>query len=337
MEAPPPTLSTPTPGAVESTPAPQPDPAPAPALGGGLGGSSSRPSRERKQVCRLTIGEPKKKTKLEIKSGKGVKLGEIPNVAFRIGKFTRKDDFLKKIHNLLYRKPGAYLVIKKNILEFSGFFYEESLAQAELEKDTNKLAGFTVEELNLLLDTFDLPRGKGDDAKKGGKVNRILDFLSSPKVMSDKDLATMESKKKMKRKRAAGRKKKKKSASAAAKKGKAEGPKKKAKKKAKPTTLADDSSDDEYSSSSDGGEDEASESESSDDSAPLLPLKKTPEHVTPDALKKEIRHILKSVDLSTFSLKDMMQKLSAEFGGADLKPHKPFIKEQVSIGLSQLS
>lgn len=233
----------------------------------------------------MTIGEPKKKTKLEIKSGKGVKLGEIPNVAFRIGKFTRKDDFLKKIHNLLYRKPGAYLVIKKNILEFSGFFYEESLAQAELEKDTNKLAGFTVEELNLPLDTFDLPRGKGDDAKKG----------------------------------------------------KAEGPKKKAKKKAKPTTLADDSSDDEYSSSSDGGEDEASESESSDDSAPLLPLKKTPEHVTPDALKKEIRHILKSVDLSTFSLKDMMQKLSAEFGGADLKPHKPFIKEQVSIGLSQLS
>jgi len=291
-------------------------------------------------VSRLTSEEPRKKAKLEIKAGAGAKLGDIPNVAFRVGKFTRKDDFLKKIHNLLYRKPGAYLVIKRNILDFSGFTYAEASAAAEVEKDTQKLLGYTVEELNLVLDTFDLPRGKGDEAKKEGKVKRILDFLSRPKVMSDKDLAAAETKKKLKRKRATERRKKKKASGAKGAKKKAAagggggGSAKKAKKKPAITSLGDESSDEEESGS---GSESESESDSSGDDLPLVPVKKGPEHVNDASLKKEIASILKTVDLSAFSLKDMMKQLSAEFGGADLKPHKPFIKEQVALCLAELS
>ena len=68
----------------------------------------SRPTRERKQVSRLTSEEPRKKAKLEIKAGAGAKLGDIPNVAFVVAKFKGKDDFLRKIHILLFRKPGTF-------------------------------------------------------------------------------------------------------------------------------------------------------------------------------------------------------------------------------------
>ena len=104
-----------------------------------IGAPRGRASRERKQTQRLVLDEPKEKKGLEIKTGKGTKLADIPNVAFLVGKFNRKDDFLKKIHNLLYRKPGAYLVIKKNILAFSGFAYDEDKREAEMTKDASKL------------------------------------------------------------------------------------------------------------------------------------------------------------------------------------------------------
>merc|ERR1712216_370929 len=175
-----------------------------------IGAPRGRASRERKQTQRLVLDEPKEKKGLEIKTGKGTKLADIPNVAFLVGKFNRKYDFLKKIHNLLYRKPGAYLVIKKNILAFSGFAYDEDKREAEMTKDASKLDAFKVDELNLLLDTFDLPRGKGEESKKEGKIKRILDFLTSPKVTSDKDLAALEEKKRLQRKRKAERNKKKK-------------------------------------------------------------------------------------------------------------------------------
>ena len=224
------------------TPAPA-APAPAPAPAGA--GVSRRPTRDRKQVNRLTVDEIKKPTKLEIKSGKGTKLGDIPNVVFRVGKINRKDDFLKLVHRLLYKKPGTYLVVKKNIFEFSGF---TDTSPAALSKVSDKLSTLKVEELNLLLDTFDLPRGKGEEALKDGKIKRIVAFLLEPRVMSDKDLQEVETKKKLKRKRSAERKKKKKSKKTTSSKGKtgdgSDSKKKKRVKKSKPTSLADDDDDD---------------------------------------------------------------------------------------------
>ena len=42
------------------------------------------------------------------------------------------------------------------------------------------------------------------------------------------------------------------------------------------------------------------------------------------------------MDLTAFSLKNLMARLSEEFGGADLKPHKPFIKEEVQRALADI-
>ena len=276
---------------------------------------------------------PKEKRKLEIVHGGGTRLGDIPNVAHLVGKFKRKDEFLKKVHALLFRKPGAYLTVKKNILEFSGktaLYSNPESGEKERQKDATKLDSFKVKELDLVLDTFDLPRGKGEQAKKEGKVARILDFVMKPSAREGaRDLAGAEEKKKLQRKRKAERGKRKRTAAAGAARGKkrAAGPKAAGPKvsKAQFTSLGSDSD-------SDSGSGSDYESDSEDDT-PLVPAKK---EVTEAALRQEIVPILRQVDLTAFSLKNLMARLSEEFGGADLKPHKPFIKEEVQRALADI-
>ena len=52
--------------------------------------------------------EEKTKEAFVVRAGEGAKLGDIPNVAFVVAKFKGKDDFLRKIHILLFRKPGTF-------------------------------------------------------------------------------------------------------------------------------------------------------------------------------------------------------------------------------------
>jgi len=66
----------------------------------------------------------------------------------------------------------------------------------------------------------------------------------------------------------------------------------------------------------------------SEDNEPLS-AKAEKEESFEEKLQKSIVATLTKEDLSTFSLKDMLKKLSAEFDGKDMKPHKAFIKEQV--------
>lgn len=64
--------------------------------------------RERKPVQRLEIADKrtKAKSKIDAGTGKGVKLGEIPNIGYRLSKLTGADDVCKIIHNLLYRRTA---------------------------------------------------------------------------------------------------------------------------------------------------------------------------------------------------------------------------------------
>ena len=64
--------------------------------------------RERKPVQRLEIADSRTKTKAKIdaEAGKGVKLGSIPNISYKLSKLTGADDVCKIIHNLLYRRSG---------------------------------------------------------------------------------------------------------------------------------------------------------------------------------------------------------------------------------------
>ncbi|KAG8458146.1 hypothetical protein KFE25_011677 [Diacronema lutheri] len=109
--------------------------APAPvADGDGVGASAAgrragRPSdvagmRERKAVVRLEVAIPEA-SPLVIVPGRGWKLGEIENVAVRIGKLPSKSDVLKRLHSLVYGRPGAAAVLKRNLREFSGFDSDE--------------------------------------------------------------------------------------------------------------------------------------------------------------------------------------------------------------------
>ena len=292
-----------------------------------IGAPRGRASRERKQTQRLVLDEPKEKKGLEIKTGKGTKLADIPNVAFLVGKFNRKYDFLKKIHNLLYRKPGAYLVIKKNILAFSGFAYDEDKREAEMTKDASKLDAFKVDELNLLLDTFDLPRGKGEESKKEGKIKRILDFLTSPKVTSDKDLAALEEKKRLQRKRKAERNKKKKTGATKKSKTakKAAAPKSRA---AKPLVTSLAAEDDEDDDDDEGDASSSSEDESSDDE-PLV-------YKTESKMFARLKEILKTSDLNVSTAKSIRRQLEAELD-RDLSEFKPLIKLEIEKYLQGVS
>ena len=150
---------------------------------------------------------------------------------------------------------------KKQILAFSGLPHKSEAV--EVEKDVKKLEGYKVDELNRLMDVLDIPRG---DAKKEGKIARIMDFLKDPKVMSQKNKAEKKTKTK-KRKKAMGAKR----TTGAAAPGGAKKP------RAAVTSLADDDDDEDSSTSS--------ESDSEGDLIPLVPRKKTPQEVNPDSLK----------------------------------------------------
>ena len=81
----------------------------------------TRQKRERKQTAFLGAGDaddaPARK-RVEFKPGRGTKLADIPNVAFRLSKISRKDDILKFIYRVLYKGVGKQMTIKKDIGEF---------------------------------------------------------------------------------------------------------------------------------------------------------------------------------------------------------------------------
>ena len=288
----------------DPAPAPTPDPDPTPAAAAAAPAPAAapvetttptrRPSRDRKQVERLVDAEVKEKSAFVIPTGSGTRLGDIPNVADRVSKFHRKDEYLKKIHNLLYRKPGKFMVIKKNILDFSGFAYADPAA--ERVRDRAKLSSFKVDELNTLLDTLDMTRGTGEDAKKDGKIERVLDFLDAPRLMAKGERA-------WKAQATKGGPKRKRKSGAAKAKAAGGGPPKasKASKKPKVQSLAD--------------------SDSEDD----LPLVRGPSKAT---IKEEVARVLKAADLASFSLKDLIRTLTDKFE-CDMKQHKPLIKDFV--------
>lgn len=206
--------------------------------------------------------------------GKGTKLRDIPNVAFKMSKISGRDELMESLHNIMYRRKGVATTRKKAILDFNGFAFSTESEEKEIEARKASLGKWKLDLINKLMDTLDIPRGSGD---KGTKIDRVVDFLKKPEQKSEVDLAAKEAakKEKVKRKReraAAQKAKKQKSKKRKATTGdKAAASKKKAKKE-----------DDTGSES----ESEAEESESASESEEeVLPTKKV--KTTPGAGKKE--------------------------------------------------
>lgn len=245
------------------TPATKPKPTPASASTG----TGGRVRRERKQVEFFAPVEAAKKEVEEVLAvgqGSGTKLRDIPNIAYKMGKLTGRDELIEGLHNVLFRRKGAATQRKKAVLDFSGFAFAEDQKEKELEARRASLGKWKLELVHRAMDLLDLQRGSGD---KAAKVDRILEFLQEPKPLSDVDLASKEAskkeKEKAKRERAAAKKEKAKKEKEKAKKEKA-GKRKSggsAGRPAKKAKKAADEEDEEPEEESEAEEEEASEEE----------------------------------------------------------------------------
>ncbi|KAL3135074.1 hypothetical protein ABBQ32_008019 [Trebouxia sp. C0010 RCD-2024] len=305
---------------------PKPKGSPAKAKASELAHSEERPSgrRERKQTA---FFQPEKKTeteKLEIREGKGTKLGEIPNVAFHLSKVTGRHELLEDLHQILYGRKGKLTTRKKDIQAFSGFTFADDQEEAEREKAKGLLSRFKNDHMTKLLDLLDIPRSELKD--KDARIQRVLEFLEAPSQLSDKDLAAKEAAKK-----AAGarkRQRKEKNTDKASDQGtdkvkdkKSSDAKPKSSKKAKKSG-ADDKAEEEQEE--EDGEGAAEQDE--DDEKPLLAMVPKKESLPSDEdLSKEVVSVLSGVDVLEFNIKMLMKHLNAKYK-VDLKDKKPFIK-----------
>lgn len=205
--------------------------------------------------------------------GKGTKLRDIPNVAFKMSKISGRDELMESLHNIMYRRKGIATTRKKAILDFNGFAFSAESEEKEIEARKASLGKWKLDLINKLMDTLDIPRGSGD---KGTKIDRVVEFLEKPEQKSEVDLAAKEAakkeKEKRKRERAAAQKAKKEKAkkSKATASDKAAGSKKKTKKEEK--------NESESESEAEESEEEESASESEEEVLPTKKAKTAPAH-----------------------------------------------------------
>ncbi|GLV36382.1 Dek [Carabus blaptoides fortunei] len=138
-------------------------------------------TRERKKVQRFNEDmTPESKevwsltpAKVDIPSGSGSQLGNIPRIDASISRF--KTDDLKLLHRVLFKTPGKTIQIKKNIRKFNGFdFKKDSDAYAKKLSGIQKME---MKQLKSICEMLDLD-------KKGNKDDigdRICEFLLEPK------------------------------------------------------------------------------------------------------------------------------------------------------------
>ncbi|KAG6421307.1 hypothetical protein SASPL_117858 [Salvia splendens] len=158
--------------------------------------SSDRPIRQRKTVERFMMGDPPRASPsntLSIEKGKGVKLKDIPNVAFKLSK-AKPDETLQLLHNVLFGKKSTVHTLKKNIGLFSGFVWakNEKKQRTTVEEKFEKCV---KGQLLAFCDILNIPVTKLTTKKE--LITKLLDFLESPHAATDSLLADMEKKQKL--------------------------------------------------------------------------------------------------------------------------------------------
>ncbi|KAL4617098.1 protein DEK [Arapaima gigas] len=130
--------------------------------------------REKKSVQRLDlqIGKPTEPVKIE--EGRGMKLGDIEQVAYCIGRM--KADELKPLHKILFNRPGAAASLKKNIRQFSGFTFDANSEAYNKKRDVVKR--HTMAGLKSICKILDLETSGNHSVR----VDRIMNFLMNPKT-----------------------------------------------------------------------------------------------------------------------------------------------------------
>jgi protein DEK len=162
---------------------------------------SERPIRERKRTGRYVIDTPPRSSgnkPLSITQGRGTRLKEIPNVAYKLSK-RKPDDNLFLLHTILYGKKAKAQMLKKNIGQFSGFVWSEQEEEKQRAKAKEKLDKCIKEKLIDFCDVLDIPVNKST-VKKEELAVRVLEFLVCPKATRDILLADSEKETKKRKK-----------------------------------------------------------------------------------------------------------------------------------------
>ncbi|CAH8267907.1 unnamed protein product [Arabidopsis lyrata] len=162
---------------------------------------SERPIRERKRTGRYIIDTPSPSSvnkPVSIEQGRGTRLREIPNVAYKLSK-RKPDDNLFLLHTILYGKKGKAQMLKKNIGQFSGFVWSEQEEEKQRAKAKEKLEKCIKEKLIDFCDVLDIPINKST-VKKEELAVRVLEFLVCPKATRDILLADSEKETKKRKK-----------------------------------------------------------------------------------------------------------------------------------------
>jgi len=154
--------------------------------------------RERKVADHFEPGnyreDRQKASNVTVQLGKGTKLKDIPSVRAKIDKLAIKDPTLLAAHKFLYGGRGsvARRVIKKQLLDFSGYLIADVKGQEKEEDDDTASEKFaaranrmTIPLLKIMCDLFDVDRshpGRPSALDKEGIVGRLLDFMVAPDI-----------------------------------------------------------------------------------------------------------------------------------------------------------
>jgi len=160
--------------------------------------SSRGSKRERKAANHFEPGnfkDERQKNSLSPQPGRGTALKDIPKIKSKIDRFSLKDPTLAASHKFVYGGRGsvAKKLVKKQLLEFSGFLLADDEGQEKVEDDdailrkmSTRAYKMTIPLLKTICDLFDVNR-QPDARKKAvldkeGIIDKLLTFLASPDI-----------------------------------------------------------------------------------------------------------------------------------------------------------
>lgn len=135
-----------------------------------------------------------KSSVITVPVGTGTQVKDIPNIKTKIEKLAIKDPTLTAAHKFLYggRGNAARKVIKKQLLEFSGYLIADVKGQEKVEDDDTASEKFaarankmTVPLLKIICDLFDIDRtqpGRKVALDREGITKRLLEFMAAPDI-----------------------------------------------------------------------------------------------------------------------------------------------------------
>ncbi|CAD5111633.1 DgyrCDS926 [Dimorphilus gyrociliatus] len=271
--------------------------------------------RERKQVERISYQQsPQKEHKIEIHVGKGTKLREIPRIELEFSK--HKAEELRTLHNFLFNRLVNSKLIKRNILQFSGFGFKKE--DPEFKRKRDRLNKLTMAQMKVFCKVLDIEYAK----TKEDFVNKIIDFLMCPKASGK---AIPKSAKKGSRSSTTKKKADAGSSEPSPKKSKKDTPKKeKATKKSSNETKNKGNA-----SSKNSNAKKAKKAKSK-----ATPAKKSKgQPPTDHQLTEDIKKILETADLEKITMKKVCETIYDKYPDYDLTSRKYFIKLSVRENL----